>query len=50
MKTTKLKKKLVKKVFDKVHQEYDMMNDMMSFGSHRLWKKEFINVMNIKKR
>ena len=49
MKTTKLKKKLVKKVFDKVHQEYDIMNDMMSFGSHRLWKKEFINVMNIKK-
>ena len=49
MKTTKLKKKLVKKVFDKVHQEYDMMNDMMSFGSHRLWKKEFVNVMNIKK-
>ena len=49
MKTTKLKKKLVKKVFDKVYHEYDIMNDIMSFGSHRLWKKEFINFINVKK-
>ena len=49
MKTTKLKKEIVKKVFDKVHHEYDIMNDIMSFGSHRLWKKEFINFINVKK-
>ena len=49
MKTTKLKKEIVKKVFDKVHHEYDVMNDIMSFGSHRLWKKEFIKIINAKK-
>ena len=48
MKTTKLKKKLVKKVFDKVHDKYDFMNDIMSLGSHRLWKKEFIKIINPK--
>jgi len=49
MKTTKLKKEIVKKVFDKVHHEYDVMNDIMSLGSHRLWKKEFIKIINAKK-
>lgn len=48
MKTTKLKKKIVKKVFDKVHDKYDLMNDIMSLGSHRLWKKEFIKIINPK--
>jgi len=48
MKTTKLKKKIVKKVFDKVHDKYDFMNDIMSLGSHRLWKKEFIKIINPK--
>ena len=23
------------------------MNDLMSFGAHRLWKKELIDIMNI---
>ena len=37
MKTSKLKKQTVKSVFDKVHDEYDVMNDVMSLTSHRLW-------------
>ena len=49
MKTSKLKKQIVKSVFDKVHDEYDVMNDVMSLGSHRLWKKEFVKLMNIQK-
>jgi len=43
MKTSKLKKQIVKSVFDKVHDEYDVMNDVMSLGSHRLWKKNLLN-------
>ena len=38
-------KGLVKDVFDKVYDKYDLMNDFMSFGVHRLWKKDLINMM-----
>ena len=37
------KKILVQKVFNKVVNKYDLMNDILSFGSHRLWKKQMIN-------
>ena len=47
--STKLKTKLVQNVFTNVASNYDLMNDIMSFGSHRLWKKELINIMNIQK-
>jgi len=40
------KKGLVKEVFDKVYDQYDLMNDFMSLGVHRLWKKNLINIMN----
>tara|TARA_B100000579_G_scaffold32234_1_gene22531 strand:- start:107 stop:811 length:705 start_codon:yes stop_codon:yes gene_type:complete len=40
------KKGLVKKVFDQVYSQYDLMNDFMSLGIHRLWKKNLINMMN----
>src|SRR5580700_1895354 len=29
---------LVRGVFDKVASRYDLMNDLMSLGAHRLWK------------
>lgn len=29
----------VKQVFDSVASKYDLMNDLMSFGIHRLWKR-----------
>jgi demethylmenaquinone methyltransferase/2-methoxy-6-polyprenyl-1,4-benzoquinol methylase len=41
------KTKLVQKVFSDVAKNYDLMNDLMSLGLHRLWKKELINMMNI---
>ena len=44
--TTKEKTKLVQKVFSDVANNYDLMNDVMSFGAHRLWKKSFIDVVN----
>jgi demethylmenaquinone methyltransferase/2-methoxy-6-polyprenyl-1,4-benzoquinol methylase len=31
----------VKEVFDSVAGKYDVMNDLMSLGIHRLWKREF---------
>ena len=37
------KKGLVSKVFNKVYDKYDLMNDFMSIGIHRLWKKDMIN-------
>jgi len=40
-----IKKKTVDKVFDSVFQQYDLMNDLMSFGVHRLWKKNLIDWM-----
>ena len=39
-------KGLVQKVFDKVSNKYDLMNDFMSLGIHRLWKKDLINIMS----
>ena len=40
------KKGLVEKVFDQVYDQYDLMNDFMSLGVHRLWKKNLLNIMN----
>ena len=40
------KKGLVQGVFDRVHDKYDLMNDFMSLGIHRLWKKNLIHMMN----
>lgn len=36
------KSKKVHKVFENVAKDYDMMNDVMSLGIHRLWKDYFI--------
>ena len=33
------KEPLVKEVFSSVASKYDLMNDIMSFGLHRLWKR-----------
>ena len=40
------KKGLVQNVFDQVFDKYDLMNDFMSLGVHRLWKKNLLNMMN----
>ena len=43
------KKKIVTEVFNEVFDKYDLMNDLMSLGIHRLWKKTFINYLNPQK-
>tara|TARA_B100001123_G_C15320650_1_gene1027778 strand:+ start:53 stop:757 length:705 start_codon:yes stop_codon:yes gene_type:complete len=50
MKNTKQSKtKLVERVFDDAFEKYDLMNDLMSLGIHRIWKKRLIDWMNPKK-
>ena len=47
MKNTILdKSKLVNSVFTKVYKKYDLMNDIMSLGIHRLWKEKFVEWLN----
>lgn len=43
------KTSLVRAVFDGVASRYDIMNDVMSFGAHRLWKHEFVGQVDIRK-
>ncbi len=40
------KASLVRDVFDSVAERYDLMNDLMSLGIHRLWKRALINQLN----
>ena len=42
-------KRPVTKVFQDVFDKYDLMNDLMSLGIHRLWKKDFIDWLNPQK-
>jgi len=47
MKTTiQDKTTLVDSVFSKVYKKYDLMNDIMSLGIHRIWKHRLIDWMN----
>ena len=40
------KEGLVENVFSKVYDKYDLMNDFMSFGIHKIWKKNLLTWMN----
>jgi demethylmenaquinone methyltransferase/2-methoxy-6-polyprenyl-1,4-benzoquinol methylase len=40
------KQGLVNDVFHSVARRYDLMNDLMSVGLHRLWKEVMINALN----
>ena len=39
----------VNQVFDNVSEQYDLMNDLMSVGLHRLWKRYAIVCLDIKR-
>ena len=47
---TDAKEDLVKGVFSSVAGKYDLMNDAMSLGVHRLWKDAFVSGLNPGKR
>ena len=40
------KARLVGNVFDSVASRYDLMNDLMSGGIHRLWKNKFVSMLH----
>ncbi|MDO7605672.1 MAG: class I SAM-dependent methyltransferase, partial [Burkholderiaceae bacterium] len=40
------KAKHVRQVFDSVASKYDIMNDLMSAGLHRVWKRYTLMVAN----
>lgn len=40
---SKDKSNLVKKIFENVSGRYDLMNDFMSLGIHRVWKKSMLD-------
>ena len=40
------KQSMVAGVFHNVANKYDLMNDLMSAGIHRVWKNEFMTVLN----
>ena len=42
------KAKRVAQVFDRVAQRYDLMNDLMSFGLHRLWKAFTVSIARVR--
>jgi demethylmenaquinone methyltransferase / 2-methoxy-6-polyprenyl-1,4-benzoquinol methylase len=39
----------VREVFDSVASKYDLMNDLMSFGIHRLWKRYAVELTGLKR-
>lgn len=43
------KQKLVGEVFTSVADKYDLMNDLMSFGVHRLWKRHFVATSGVRR-
>lgn len=42
------KQRLVGQVFTSVARNYDLMNDLMSFGIHRLWKRYFVATSGVR--
>ncbi|MCE5233775.1 MAG: bifunctional demethylmenaquinone methyltransferase/2-methoxy-6-polyprenyl-1,4-benzoquinol methylase UbiE [Mizugakiibacter sp.] len=42
------KQRLVGRVFTSVAAKYDLMNDLMSFGVHRLWKRHFAAISGVR--
>jgi demethylmenaquinone methyltransferase/2-methoxy-6-polyprenyl-1,4-benzoquinol methylase len=42
------KQRLVSSVFSSVSSKYDLMNNLMSFGIQKLWKRDLIDFINIK--
>jgi demethylmenaquinone methyltransferase/2-methoxy-6-polyprenyl-1,4-benzoquinol methylase len=43
--TAQVKRSLVDEIFSDVAGKYDLMNDLMSFGIHRIWKDNFCKMI-----
>ena len=38
--------KAIEEMFNSISSRYDFLNDIFSFGLHRLWKKKLLNILN----
>lgn len=45
--STQEKRAYVHKMFGNIAAKYDLMNDLMTFGLHRLWKREVCSILKI---
>ena len=39
------KNKQVKNIFNKISSSYDFLNDLLSFGLHKFWKKKLVDLL-----
>ncbi len=39
-------KKAIEEMFNSISSKYDFLNDMFSFGLHRLWKRKLLDILN----
>ncbi len=46
--TPQQREQKIRRVFRLVAPRYDLMNDFMSFGTHRIWKRVFVQHINAK--
>lgn len=37
----------VRNMFSEISSQYDLLNDLLSFGRHRCWKRKFVNKINL---
>lgn len=44
-----IRQQLVNQVFSTVAERYDLMNDLMSGGLHRIWKSTLVGMLNLSK-
>ena len=42
-----MKKENINKIFKDIADKYDLMNDLMSFGLHREWKRKLVDLINL---
>ena len=35
----------VKNIFNKISYKYDFLNNLLSFGLHRIWKRKLVNLL-----
>tara|TARA_B100000700_G_C15004615_1_gene837919 strand:+ start:861 stop:1559 length:699 start_codon:yes stop_codon:yes gene_type:complete len=38
--------KAIEEMFNTISSKYDFLNDIFSFGLHRLWKRKMLNILN----
>jgi demethylmenaquinone methyltransferase/2-methoxy-6-polyprenyl-1,4-benzoquinol methylase len=37
----------VREMFSEISTKYDLMNDILSFGTHRIWRKKLVRLLNL---